>query len=169
MGEYVRGHSQNDNTAYVAMDKHTKKLFIFHKDELKKFSNTKRHKELYKIMGIFGTAEEAENFAAYLSLGIAPDAVAFLTMEHECREKIADGADVSTNDLENMLEKVNNIQEETGRACFGNCGSIRKQTACAICYESIPDTWRLCANVTCLKREYAFRKATEKAESVSGR
>lgn len=167
MGEYKREHSQNDTTAYVGLEKKTKKLFIFHRDELNKFSNTKKHREMYKILGTFDTEEEAERFAGYISLGIEPDAIAFLTMEHECREKIADGADITMNDLKSMLEQANVVKETTGRTCFGKCASIQRQQACALCYESIPDTWKLCANVTCLRREYELRKAAEKAESTS--
>lgn len=128
---------------FLAQNKQSKELVVF----LPTVQPSCTKKREFTQIGIFYKKEDAEMYAAFKELGLRPDQVAFLKLEHE----FTGNPSIEKDEIENIEEQVQLVRVKTGRTCFGHCRCMSDSCqSCQTCYSSLNPTWTQCAKISIL-------------------
>lgn len=157
--------TKDSDAWHIVIDKETNEIITYHPASQPELSKGKSNRRRYDEIGVMNRREDAEHFRQYKEMGIKPDAVAYLGFEHVITSAVENGTQVH---YEKLMEMAASVRKETGRVCFGNCRSLECAPACATCFASLNQTWRLCACVRCLVPEDVAADfwAAEKAKTT---
>lgn len=137
----------------IARDKITGEVFYYqHPTGMRwsEYDNSTAARARYQIIAEMDREEDAAMFLKYLKLGIETDAIHFLQIEHYITSAYFNKASIPDESLSELDPQIQKFQMETGRACFGQCGSIDGKRSCKECYNDLPTTWLMCAQITCV-------------------
>ena len=118
--------------------------------ELVPYQPTKRQRKPKGaiVIASFISEEDMMQYMQAKKIDIGADGIAYIIKEHEYLSFPQQRLSQALNDL---AGKVALVKEDSSRTCFGNCQSLDRQKACAICFRDLHETWELCATIKAIQ------------------